>query len=201
MTHDGRQAVLLPESFQTDRLQLRQWLPEDLAAFAEMNADPEVMKFLPGVMTREDSDHFQSSRIDRHFLDYGYGPWAVERKDTNEFIGYVGLMWQTFDSSFTPALEVGWRLARQHWGRGFATEAGRRSLAIAFDVVNESEVVSMTVPQNTRSRAVMRRIGMTYDAADDFDHPRFGEGDALRRHVLHRMSQSQWRILSEGAST
>jgi RimJ/RimL family protein N-acetyltransferase len=158
-----------------------------------MNADPQVVEFLPGVMTRAESDGFVQDRLVTHFAEYGYGPWAVQRSDTGEFIGYVGLMWQTFDAPFTPALEVGWRLSSRNWGCGYATEAARESLRIAFDVLGEVEVVSMTVPQNTKSIAVMQRIGMARDPIDDFDHPRLPEHHRLRRHVLHRLPVARWR--------
>jgi RimJ/RimL family protein N-acetyltransferase len=125
----------------------------------------------------------------------------VERRDDGAFIGYVGLMWQVFEAPFTPALEVGWRLAREQWGQGFATEAAAESLRFAFEVIDVGEVVSMTVPRNTRSTAVMERIGMTRTSTDDFDHPRLPEGHRLRRHVLYRLSSTRWSALSQQADT
>jgi len=204
VSHDSREPVTIPESFSTKRLLLRRWSDRDLAHFASLNADSKVVEFLPAAMTRADSDLFVQERVETHFAEYGYGPWAVQRLDTGDFIGYVGLMWQTFDAAFTPALEVGWRLSRQNWGNGYATEAARESLRIAFDVLGEEEVVSMTVPQNIKSIAVMQRIGMTRDPIDDFEHPRLPMGHRLRRHVLHRMPVARWRAspresMSEGA--
>jgi ribosomal-protein-alanine N-acetyltransferase len=144
-------------------------------------------------MTREESDRFVSERIVKHFDEYGYGLWAVDRSDSREFIGFVGLMWQQFEATFTPALEVGWRLSRAHWGQGFATEAAAAALQIGFNELSMSEIVSMTSLRNTRSIAVMQRLGMSRDPADDFDHPRVPVGHPLRRHVLYRITADGWK--------
>ena len=125
-------------------------------------------------------------RIEAGFAADGFGLWAVEVAGGPPFIGFVGLAVPRFEAHFTPAVEVGWRLAREHWGRGYATEAARAALDYGFGTVGLEEVVSLTVPANTRSIAVMERLGMTRDPADDFDHPRLPEGHRLRRHVLYR---------------
>jgi ribosomal-protein-alanine N-acetyltransferase len=109
------------------------------------------------------------------------------------FIGFVGLAVPVFQLHFTPCVEIGWRLAAEHWGRGYATEAARAALDFAFGPLNLSEVVSFTVPAHARSRAVMERLGMRRSPADDFDHPALSEGHPLRRHVLYRMSRDEWR--------
>jgi RimJ/RimL family protein N-acetyltransferase len=199
VTHDGRNAVEVPGVLRTERLLLRGWTDADLAPFSAMSADPHVMEFMPNLMSRPQSDAWVAERVVSHFDSYGYGSWAVERQDTGAFIGFVGLMWQTFKSAFTPALEVGWRLDYSQWGHGFATEAARKSLAVAFDVLHEPEVVSMTVPQNARSRSVMRAIGMSHDARDDFDHPRLADGHRLQRHVLYRITAEQWSSTPGGS--
>jgi len=186
-------SVTIPSSIATERLLLRRWTSADLAPFAAMNADAVVMEHFPSTMTRDESDQFVSERIATHFDEYGYGLWAVERSDLGEFVGFVGLMWQRFDASFTPALEVGWRLSRPNWGQGFATEAGTAALRIGFTDLSMDEIVSMTSPRNTRSIAVMQRLGMTRNPADDFDHPRVPVGNPLRRHVLYRMTANDWR--------
>ncbi|MEE3328586.1 MAG: GNAT family N-acetyltransferase, partial [Myxococcota bacterium] len=122
----------------------------------------------------------------------GYGLYALERREDAAFLGYTGLNWALFDSHFTPALEVGWRLARDTWGQGFATEAARACMEHAFLKTGLSEIVSFTVPANTRSSAVMKRLGMTRDPADDFIHPRLGPDHPLGPHILYRMDRSQW---------
>jgi len=182
----------LPQSIATDRLLLRRWTTADLAPFAALNADPTVMEFFPSTMSSAESDAFWFDRISKHFDEHGYGLWAAERTDSQEFIGFVGLMWQTFDAEFTPALEVGWRLARGHWGQGFATEAATAALAFGFRDAGVDEIVSMTSVLNVRSIAVMKRLGMRREPDDDFDHPRVPVGHRLRRHVLYRLSRDQW---------
>jgi len=125
-------------------------------------------------------------RIETRFEEHGFGLWAVELADGKPFIGFVGLAVPAFEAHFTPAVEVGWRLAAEHWSRGYATEAARAALDYGFTTAGLDEIVSFTVPANSRSRAVMERLGMTHDPADDFDHPRIEPGHPLRRHVLYR---------------
>lgn len=181
----------------TQRLLLREWRDADLAPFADLNADPRVMQYLPTTLTREESDSFVRTRLVPSFAERGYGPWAVERRDTAELIGFVGLIEQTFPAPFTPAVEVGWRLAWEHWGQGFATEAARASIDHGFTAAGLVEIVSMTVPANWRSRAVMERLGMTRDVADDFNHPRVPPGSPLSAHVLYRLPRESWKALRE----
>ena len=171
----------------TDRLLLRPWKPEDRAPFAAMNADAAVMEHFNAPLTREESDHFADFIEDR-LTDHGYGLWATERLDTGEFIGFVGLAPVPFEAHFTPAVEVGWRLALPQWGFGFASEGGAAAIEFGLQEAGLDEIVSFAVPANKRSIAVMERIGMTHDPADDFDHPSFAEGHRLRRHVLYRIS-------------
>ncbi|QXJ24218.1 GNAT family N-acetyltransferase [Actinomadura graeca] len=171
----------------TDRLTLRRWQPGDRAPFAALNADPEVMRYFPAPLTRRESDAM-IDRIDAAFDELGFGLWALEITGTRRFIGLTGLAVPSFEAHFTPAVEIGWRLARSGWGHGFATEAARRVLDFAFDDLGLTGVVSFTSTANLRSQAVMRRLGMTHDPADDFDHPGLEEGHPLRRHVLFRMS-------------
>lgn len=153
-----------------------------------MNADPEVMRHFPARLSRAESDAFVD-RIADGFARNGYGLWALEVRGTGEFIGYAGLQPANFEAHFTPAVEIGWRLARPAWGYGYATEAARAAVAYGFGPGGLDEIMSWTVPANERSRAVMRRLGMTHDAADDFDHPRLPEGHPMRRHVLYRLSR------------
>jgi ribosomal-protein-alanine N-acetyltransferase len=176
----------------TERLLLRRWYQSDREPFAAMNADAEVMKYFPAMLTRDLSDAL-ADRIEEDFGRYGFGLWALEVAQDREFIGFTGLSVPAFDAHFTPAVEIGWRLARPSWGHGYATEAARRALSAAFVDHGLAEVVSFTSRANARSQAVMRRIGMTHDPADDFDHPRLPPGHPMRRHVLWRLTASRWR--------
>ena len=152
-----------------------------------MNSDPEVMRYLLRQLTREESDAFVD-RIERHFDEHGFGLWALELPDEAPFIGYVGMLRHTFLAHFTPAVEVGWRLDAQYWGRGYATEGGRAAIADGFDRIGLKEIVSFTIPANVRSVRVMERLGMTHDPRDDFEHPNVAEGHLFRHHVLYRIA-------------
>jgi RimJ/RimL family protein N-acetyltransferase len=178
-------------TLRTERLVMRGWRPSDRAPHAAMNADPRVMEHFPATMTRAESDAFVE-RMEGHFAEHGFGLWAVEVSGEAELIGFVGLAVPRFEAHFTPAVEVGWRLAAEWWGRGYATEAAREALRFGFDEADLAEIVSFTAPANERSRAVMRRIGMTHDPADDFDHPALPAGHRLRRHVLYRLTRERW---------
>jgi RimJ/RimL family protein N-acetyltransferase len=170
----------------TARLTLRQWRPGDLAPFAAMNADPEVREYFPGLLTNEQSDaaarHFQAGIVRNRF-----GLYAAELRATGEFIGFIGL--QTMDFAIPgvaqPAVEIGWRLARAHWGKGLATEGARAMARHALDELRLEEIVAITVPANVRSRRIMEKLGMIHVPSLDFDHPRIPEGHPLRRHVLY----------------
>ena len=175
----------------TARLLLRRWRTSDREPFAELNADPEVMEHFPAALSREQSDVLVD-RIETEFEQRGYGLWAVEVRETREFIGFTGLLADTFEAPFTPAVEVGWRLARAAWGHGYATEAGEAALAVGFDDAGLEEIVSITTPGNARSRAVMERLGMTRDPDGDFEHPSIPAGHRLRTHVLYRLRRSAW---------
>lgn len=175
----------------TARLVLRRWLPSDREPFREINADPEVVRFLPGPLSAEESDAFVE-RIEAHFEREGFGLFALEMPGVERFIGYCGLLRVRFEAHFTPAVEIGWRLSPSHWGHGYATEAARATLGVAFGELSLPEVVAFTVPANVRSRRVMERIGMTHDPGDDFDHPGLPDGHPLRRHVLYRRAAATW---------
>jgi RimJ/RimL family protein N-acetyltransferase len=176
----------------TERLLLREWRAEDREPFAALNADPRVMEHMPALLPRAQSDAL-ARRSEQHFAKHGFGPWAVEIPGVAPFIGFVGLVVPAFDAHFTPCVEIGWRLSAEHWGNGYATEAALASADHAFADVGLEELVSFTTPQNLRSRAVMARIGMTHDEADDFDHPRLPPGHRLRRHVLYRLPRALYR--------
>lgn len=173
------------DELRTARLVLRRWRPEDREVFSAINADPKVMEYLPARLSREQSDAL-ADRVEAHFDEHGFGPWAVEVVGGPAFIGYVGLYVVSFEAHFAPNVEVGWRLAAEQWGRGYATEGAFAALEYGFGCLGRDEIVSFTVPANARSRAVMERIGMVWDRNGDFDHPSLPEGSPLRRHVLYR---------------
>ncbi|WEB38038.1 GNAT family N-acetyltransferase [Streptomyces yunnanensis] len=170
----------------TDRLILRRWRAADLEPWAAMNADPEVREHLGDVLTREQSDA-SVARFQAEFDQRGYGWWAVEVRATGEFIGFAGLD-QVDDGLPFTGVEIGWRLARSAWGQGYATEAATAVLAYGFDTLGLPEILAVTTATNLRSQAVMRRIGMTRDPADDFDDPAAPEGP-LRPNVLFRIAR------------
>ncbi|GAA3956551.1 GNAT family N-acetyltransferase [Actinomadura viridis] len=179
----------------TPRLLLRPWRPGDREPFAALNADPETMRHFPATLTRTQSDAL-ADRIQDGFRRHGFGLWAVEVTATGTFIGFTGLSVPAFPAHFQPSVEIGWRLARHAWGHGYATEAARRALAHGFQDEGLQEIVSFTATANDRSRAVMHRIGMTHDPADDFDHPNLPAGHPLHRHVLYRLDAHRWRALT-----
>lgn len=176
----------------TERLVLRRWRESDMEPFRRMNVDPRVMEFMPKVLDSAESDALVE-QIEKHFDERGFGLMAAELKESGGFVGFVGLSVPQFDAPFMPAVEIGWRLAAEHWGAGLATEAARETLRFGFEEVGLESVVSFTVLANERSRRVMRKIGMVHVAADDFDHPRLPEGHPLRRHVLYRLERDDWR--------
>lgn len=177
---------------ETPRLILRRWKAEDVEPFATLNSDPEVMEFFP-----KTSDLAQTiaiiDNIETGFNENDYGLWAVEIKDTNEFIGMVGLCKPQFEAHFTPCVEVGWRLGKQHWGHGYATEAAEEAMRDGFEQVGLAEIVSMTAVLNKRSMRVMEKLKMKRDPADDFDHPMIDDGHPLKPHLLYKLSESDWR--------
>jgi RimJ/RimL family protein N-acetyltransferase len=155
-----------------------------------MNADPRVMEFMPGLLSPEASDAL-IFRIHEHFERYGFGPFAAELRANGAFLGYVSLWVPTFEAHFMPAVEVGWRLNADYWGRGLATEGARAAVRHAFAELGLNSLVSFTVPKNLRSRRVMEKLGMVHDVPGDFDHPQLPEGHPQRRHVLYRLNREQ----------
>lgn len=179
-------------TIRTQRLLLRGWRPDDRPPFAQLNADPEVRRHLQGPIPPAASDAFADA-IEEHWRKQGWGLWAVEVPRSAAFIGYVGL-WPAAYLPTGAAVEIGWRLARPYWGRGYATEAAREGLRFGFEEVGLEEIVSFTVPQNERSIRVMERIGLRRYPAGDFDHPhvdpvRYPE---LVRHVMFRIRRGEW---------
>jgi RimJ/RimL family protein N-acetyltransferase len=173
----------------TPRLRLRQWRDTDLAAFAALNADPEVMAYFPNVLERQASDAM-AARCRRLIDERGWGFWAVELKSSGEFIGFIGLHVPADELPFSPCVEIGWRLASAHWGHGYASEGARAALRFGFGILGLDEIVSFTALCNTRSRAVMERIGMRY-RGETFAHPALPDGHRLRSHCLYRLTRGE----------
>ena len=176
----------------TPRLRLRRWRASDLDPFAAMNADLRVMEFLPTPLDRRATEAM-IARAEASFEANGFGLWAVELREGGSFGGFVGLLRPTFQAPFTPCVEIGWRLAPEIWGRGYATEGARAVLRHGFDTLAFDEILSWTAPTNVRSRRIMTKLGMTHNPRDDFDHPLLPEAHPLRRHVLYRIRRSEAR--------
>ncbi len=174
----------------TERLRLRQWKREDFPAFARLNADPEVMEYYPDILNEEESDDM-AQRFEALITYRGWGFWVVEKLDNKKFMGFVGLHEPTYDLPVTHCVEIGWRLARKYWGHGYASEAAKASLAVAFEKLDLPEVYSFTSVLNEKSKAVMERLGMI-DTNRNFEHPMIPEGSPLREHVLYRINRENW---------
>ena len=176
----------------TQRLLMREWRESDRVPYAEMNGDAEVMRHFPSTLTPQQSDEM-IDRMAAAWRDRDFGLWAVERCDTNELIGFVGLWSPSWHADFTPCVEVGWRLGKQHWGNGFAPEAATAALDWGFANVGlpGDQIVSFTTEGNINSQRVMQKIGMIRDVDGDFDHPLLPDW-VDRRHVLYRINRQQY---------
>ena len=174
------------QELRTARLVLRRWRPTDLDPFVAMNRDPRVMEYFPGLATRDETVA-AVGRIEAHFAQHGYGLWAVTITDVAHFAGFIGICNYSVPTPFTPCVEVGWRLAAEHWGHGYATEGAQAALDFGFRELRLDEILSFTAVHNKRSRRVMEKLGMTYDSADDFDHPGVPVGHPVRPHALYRI--------------
>jgi RimJ/RimL family protein N-acetyltransferase len=181
-------------TLRTERLILRPWRAEDLEPFAALNADDRVTVTLGGSADRAASDAL-AKRWSASFAEHGFGYWAVELPGKAPFIGAIGLAVPSFEAHFTPTVEIGWRLAFDHWGGGYATEGARAALDFGFNAAELEEIVAFTAKSNTRSRAVMERLGMHTDPKDDFHHVRLGPDHPLYHHVLYRLRREEWKPL------
>lgn len=176
------------KELESKRLRLRGWKDSDTEPFIAMNADEQVMRFFPAPLTPEQTCA-SIERIKKHFDANGFGLFAVETKEDDKFIGFVGLQIPPFEASFTPCVEVGWRLAKEYWGRGYAPEAAQRVLAFGFEECQLAEIISMTATVNKPSIRVMEKIGM--HRSDDFMHPKIADGHILKPHVLYRIKAGE----------
>jgi RimJ/RimL family protein N-acetyltransferase len=181
-----------PPTLHTEHLLLRRWTDDDREVFAQINADPEVMRYRFKPLTRPESYDLLDN-MEACFDQHGFGQWAVERIEDRRVIGFIGLDVADDDALFSPPVHIGWHLARDAWGHGYATEGATAALDHVFEVVGLPEVVSHTTTANERSQAVMCRLGMRHNADDDFDAPWYPPGHPLRRFVLYRMTAGDWR--------
>jgi RimJ/RimL family protein N-acetyltransferase len=173
---------------ETKRLILRAWKDSDRAPYAALNADPKVMKYMPGILSAQETDEL-ISRIRTDFDLNGLAPYAVELKATGEFIGSLGLAKTNFDAPFTPAVEIGWRLAYPYWNQGYTTEGALRVIMHAFEELDIPEIVSFTTKDNAASQRVMDKLGMTYERGGNFMHPGLPPDHKLALHVLYRLKR------------
>ncbi len=181
----------LVEPLLSERLILRQWIDADVAQFAALNADSQVMEHFPGLLSFAQTSEMVE-RVRHHIEERKFGVWATELRATGQFIGFIGLAVPMFESHFTPCVEVGWRLAKEFWGQGYAPEGAVVAMRDGFERLALTEIVSLTATTNLKSMRVMEKLGMTRDTADDFDHPRLDVGNPLRRHVLYRAKAADW---------
>jgi 3-dehydroquinate dehydratase/shikimate dehydrogenase len=170
----------------TERLILRAWSTEDFAPFAKLNADPKVREFFPSVLTTEESNR-EATRHSKFIEENGWGLWAVEVPGVAKFIGFIGLLQVNFQAPFTPAVEIGWRLDYDYWGKGYAVEGAKACLKYGFETLRLPKIVSFTTVTNIRSRHVMEKIGMKHHPEEDFDHPLLNSDHPLKRHVLYSL--------------
>lgn len=176
---------------ETKRLRLRCWQDSDRSAFAEMSSDPDVMKYLGGVWNRETSDTF-INHANQHFAQYGYGMCALELKETGRFIGFTGLKNVPFKTHFTPAIEIGWRLSKNYWNNGYATEAAQKILEYAFDSLKLEEIVSYATPANNPSIKVMEKLRMRCNENGQFKHPWMPIEAPFSEMVLYRLKRTDY---------
>lgn len=174
----------------TQRLVLRRWQADDKQAFAALNGNPEVMRHMPRRLDRTESDAWADA-IEHEFMRDGFGLWALELPGKASFIGFTGLNRVGFAASFTPAVEIGWRLSPDFWGQGYATEAARAAVQAGFEQFGLQEIVAETSETNLASRRVMEKLGMRHDPGADFDHPQIASGHPLRRYVLYRLCHTR----------
>ncbi len=175
----------------TPRLILRTWQKQDAEAYYQINQDPDVIAWLRGSLTLPEVNAFMAA-ANQHQQQHGYTLWAVELEKTGELIGFIGLNYTDWKSAFTPAIEIGWRLGSQHWGKGYATEGATAALNHGFNTMELKEIVSFTVPANVRSIRVMEKIGLQRDVNGDFAHPKLPADHRLSQHILYRLTQDAY---------
>ncbi len=175
---------------ETNRIILRRWQEADLEPFISMNADSEVMHYFPSVLNENETKSLYEV-IQQEFADYGYGLYATEEKNSGNFIGFIGFHWARFDIDFCPIIEIGWRLDKRCWGKGYATEGAKACLDYGFKNLLFEKIVSFTTVQNIGSQKVMQKIGMKFDHF--FKHPKIQKNHPLNAHVLYSINKNEFR--------
>lgn len=168
--------------FKSERLGFREWSDNDSAILHQINTSPKAMMYFPKISTKEETSQMHQ-RIKSHFVEHGFGLYAVDNLNDHHTIGFIGFAIPGFNASFTPCIEIGWRLLPDYWNQGLATEGAKRCLDFGFQTLNFSEVHSFTSILNLPSERVMQKIGMK--KIDEFDHPKVEKGHRLERHVLY----------------
>jgi len=176
--------------FTSERLGFRNWKMTDEKSLLEMNSDPDVMKHFPSVLNDEESLDLLNRLLD-HFDKKGFTYFAVELKKTQKFIGFIGLAWQTYEAEFTPCTDIGWRLKKEFWGKGYATEGARRCLAFGFETLKLNEILSVASESNIPSLNVMEKVGMKKILR--FDHSKLLEHDHIKSCFLYKISADEFR--------
>ncbi len=186
--------MALLKIYETERLILRNWLHKDIEPFAKMNSDDDVMRFFEKKISLEQT--IQSvEKMKACHKKYGYTFWAVENKKDQKFIGCIGIfMSEDYESPFTPGVEIGWRLDKPYWNKGYATEGAKKSLRIGFEDFKINEICAITVPTNLASRNVMEKLGMKRNPNEDFEHPKVSDNHPFKTHVLYRLKKQDWAI-------
>lgn len=174
--------------FKSDRLGFRNWEEGDLTPFAEMNADPEVMTFFPNCLTRDQTAEM-IARLKTGYAENGYTFFAVDELESQDFIGFIGLIQPNFEAFFTPCVEIGWRLKKSVWNKGYATEGANACLTYGFKTFGFSEIIAITAVVNKKSERIMQKVGMTYIGI--FEHPQLALGHELRSHLVYKIERNQ----------
>lgn len=180
-----------PIRLETERLYLRQWEETDFELFAEMNSDRDIMEYFPKLLSIEESNAM-ALKCQALIEEKGWGFWAVSLKENNTFIGFVGLHQPQYDFPFNPCVEIGWRLRKEFWGYGYATEAAKAALKFAFEELELKEIVAITSCTNKRSQLVMERLSMK-DTGKNWHHPEIETTNPLSEHVLYKLTQEEWK--------
>lgn len=174
--------------FKSERLGFRNWIEDDLEEFSKLNADVQVMEHFPATLSKEEVREF-IVKLKKHFADNGFTYYATEVLDTKEFIGMIGLAYQEYKTNFTPAIDIGWRLNRHSWGKGYATEGAKRCLDYAFQELDIQNVIAVCTIENTKSEHVMKKIGMS--KIGKFNHPEMKDHPEYEKHVCYEISRHE----------
>lgn len=176
--------------FKSKRLGFRNWNKNDLTEFAKINADLEVMEHFPNPLTEKETAEF-IMRLKTHYEKNGYNYFATEILESGELIGFIGLAFQDYKTEFTPAIDIGWRLKKTAWGKGFATEGAKKCLEFAFNKLNLCNVISTCTERNYKSESVMKKIGMK--KIGTYKHPKLKEYPEYQNCICYGINKNAWQ--------